>query len=114
MKTKKDNVGLIESTTEAWESGRLGRDEQHAKLAPQSSAELDDILGLQMISIRLSKDLIESFKLLGEKYGMGYQPLMREALKRFADAELKMIAREMLQEQSVKKINSKTRNRKVA
>jgi hypothetical protein len=31
---------------------------------------------------------------------MGYQPLMREALKRFADGELKMIAREMLEKQT--------------
>ncbi len=114
MKAKKNNVDLIESTVDAWESGQLGRDEQHAKIAPQSSAELDEILGLQMISIRLSKELIESFKLLGEKYNMGYQPLMREALKRFADAELKMIAREMLQEHRDKKTATKTKNRKAA
>ena len=49
-----------------------------------------------------------------EKYNMGYQPLMREALKRFADAELKMIAREMLQEHRDKKTATKTKNRKVA
>lgn len=54
---------------------------------------MDEDLGLQMISIRLSKELINSFKLLGHKYGMGYQPLMREALKRFADGELKIIAK---------------------
>ena len=56
-----------------------------------------------MISIRLEKDLIESFKLLGTKYDMGYQPLMREALKRFIDGEFKMIASEALEKQKTDK-----------
>jgi hypothetical protein len=34
---------------------------------------------------------------------MGYQPLMREALKRFVDGELKMVALEALQKQSATK-----------
>lgn len=50
-----------------------------------------------MISIRLDKELIDTFKLLGKKYQMGYQPLMREALKRFVDGELKMVALEVLE-----------------
>ena len=56
-----------------------------------------------MISIRLEKDLIEPCKLLGTKYDMGYQPLMREALKRFIDGGFKMIASEALEKQKTNK-----------
>ena len=79
----------------------VGRDELFVKVASRSEAKkIDDALDLQMISIRLSKDLIQTFKLLGLKNGMGYQPLMREALKRFADNELKIIAKNILKKQS--------------
>ena len=88
------------NTPEAWESGELGRDAKFLRTVdPRISNQIDDALGLQMISIRLEKDLIESFKLLGTKYDMGYQPLMREALKRFIDGEFKMIASEALEKQ---------------
>jgi predicted DNA-binding protein len=69
------------------------------KLGPQ----IDDALGLQMTSIRLEKDLIESFKLLGTKYDLGCQPLMREALKRFVEGEFKIIASEALEKQKAAK-----------
>jgi uncharacterized protein (DUF4415 family) len=91
----------IADTPEEWESGELGQSHEYAKVAPSKLAsEIDDALGLQMISIRLDKELIDMFKLLGSKYHMGYQPLMREALKRFVDGELKMVALEALQKQS--------------
>ncbi len=92
------------NTPEAWESGELGRDAKFARTVdPRIGNQIDDALGLQMISIRLEKDLIESFKLLGTKYDMGYQPLMREALKRFIDGEFKMIASEALEKQKTDK-----------
>lgn len=84
--------GKILGTDEAWESGELGANEKHARRAdPKVNEQIDEALGLQMISIRLEKKLIESFKLLGTFHGLGYQPLMRDALKRFADAEMKAI-----------------------
>ncbi len=49
---------------------------------------------MQMISIRLHKELIEDFKKIAEFRGIGYQPLMRDALQRFAAAEYKLIATE--------------------
>lgn len=89
----------IEDTVEAWESGALGRDVAHAKRAPKElEQQVDDALGLQAISIRLNKELIEKFKLIAKIHGMGYQPLMREALKRFADAEIKVILTQMANE----------------
>lgn len=91
----------IANTPEAWESGELGQSLEHTKVVPSKTAsEINDALGLQMISIRLDKELIDMFKLLGSKYQMGYQPLMREALKRFVDGKLKMVALEALQKQS--------------
>jgi uncharacterized protein (DUF4415 family) len=88
MKTPK-----IKGTPEGWEDGRLGRDEAHAQPAPKELAQqIDEGLGLQMISIRLQKELIEDYKKIAEFHGVGYQPLMRDALKRFADVEFKKIA----------------------
>ena len=67
-----------------------------------------------MISIRLEQDLIESFKLLGAKYDMGYQPLMREALKRFVEGEFRLIASEALEKQRAEKQKSGKRMAKAA
>lgn len=90
----------IPGTDEAWESGQLGNDPQHARAVGKETADhIDEALGLQMISIRLDKSLIDSFKLLGEFHGVGYQPLMRDALRRFAEAEMKAIVNGMVESQ---------------
>ncbi len=88
----------IPGTDEAWESGELGADENHiGRLSPtELSAEatlIQDSLGLQPISIRLEKTLIENFKAIATLEGIGYQTLMRQALRRFADCEMKRILR---------------------
>lgn len=86
------NIDKIPGTTEAWESGQLGEDANHARSASAETTQaIHDALGLQMISIRLNKDLIDTFKCLAEYYGVGYQPLMRDALRRFAEGEMKQI-----------------------
>ena len=105
------------NTADVWESGDLGRDIKHARAADKNrGSQIDDALGLQMISIRLEKDLIESYKLLGTKYDMGYQPLMREALKRFVEGEFKLIASEALEKQKAAKpkLNTIKRIKKAA
>jgi len=86
------NAKKIPGTVEAWESGELGNDEAHAVVVPEASTEVDQTLGLQAVSIRLQKSLIDDFKFLAEEHGMGYQPLMREALRRFAESEMKRLA----------------------
>lgn len=74
----------IESTDDAWESGALGAVEAHVRSAPaELEASIDASLGLQSISIRLPKQLIEAYKLIGAYHGVGYQPLMRDILQRF-------------------------------
>lgn len=91
----------IEDTPQAWESGALGRDAAHAMRAPKDMEQkIDDALGLQAISIRLHKELIEDFKFIAKFHGIGYQPLMRDALKRFAEAEYKRIAVQLASEKA--------------
>lgn len=80
-----------------WEAGELGLSVEHAVAAPESvEREIDDALGLQMISVRLPRKLIEDLKLIASKEGIGYQPLMRRVLMRFAHAEFRAMAREQL------------------
>jgi predicted DNA binding CopG/RHH family protein len=82
----------IPASDEAWDSGELGRDEEFAKPAEDDIENaIDESLELQMISIRLQKSLIESFKQIASINGIGYQPLMRQILKRFVDCEMKRI-----------------------
>ncbi len=86
----------IPGTEEAWENGNLGRDKNYAKKSDLSKDLVDKALDLQSISIRLPKTLIEDFKLIANLNGLGYQTLMRQILKRFADSEIKQIVRECL------------------
>jgi predicted DNA binding CopG/RHH family protein len=82
----------ILGTDEAWETDKLGNDPKYAKAASlEITKEIDEALCLQSISIRLEKRLIDSFKVLADFHGVGYQPLMRDALNRFANAEMKAI-----------------------
>jgi uncharacterized protein (DUF4415 family) len=91
----KNTVKKIEGTPEAWESGALGRDARYVRTAAAVvDQQVDDSLGLQMISIRLPKELIEDYKKIAEFQGIGYQPLMRDALKQFAETEYKRMALE--------------------
>jgi len=97
----------INDTTEAWDSEILGNDEQFVRRAPRDAErDLDESLGLQAISIRLPKDLIEQYKLISKIHGMGYQPLMREALKRFATGEVKVILTQMANEGKIETLEN--------
>ena len=103
----------IEGTAEAWESRKLGADEQFVKAAPSElERQLDDSLGLQMISIRLSKELIDDFKFMADFHGIGYQPLMRDTLQRFAYSEMRKIAKGLVDPQ--KGHSSREKAKKVA
>lgn len=94
-----DDTTTVDDTTEAWENGALGRDPEFAQPLDEATwakerADIDESLGLKAISIRLEKDLIDDFRKIAKLNGMGYQPLMRQALKRFADCEKKRILTE--------------------
>lgn len=87
----------ILDTEEAWEEGKLGRDDAFVQTGDVAVDEaIDDAIGLQPISIRLERSLIEDFKMIAQLHGLGYQPLMRQALKRFAECEKKRLLRELV------------------
>ncbi|GAB2531181.1 hypothetical protein [Simplicispira piscis] len=82
-------------TDNAWESGELGENMESAKVvSSETERAIQDALGMQLISIRLPKSVIEDFKVIAQIEGIGYQPLMREALIRYAECESKRIMRE--------------------
>lgn len=90
----------VEMPEDAWESGKLGRDAAYVERAsPELKEEIQGALELQMISLRLQKALIAEFKLIAEYRGIGYQPLMRDVLARFARAEIMQIASELRDQQ---------------
>lgn len=101
MKTHAD--GTIPGTDKAWEEGVLGSDESFvghlsADELAADAALIQESMGLQPISIRLEKTLIDDFKKIATIHGLGYQTLMRQALKRFADCEKKRILAEMAEQ----------------
>jgi hypothetical protein len=53
--------------------------------------QIDDAQGLQAISIRLDKELIEKFGQIAKIHSMGYQLLMRGSADASAEAEIKVI-----------------------
>jgi len=88
----------IESTSEAWESGELGREDEFVEKADLSETDYNEALGLQMISIRLQKTLIEHLKSFAKIHKLGYQPLMKIILQRWVDGELKTIGNQIIAE----------------
>jgi uncharacterized protein (DUF4415 family) len=89
-----ENTNKIESSVEAWEDGSLGRDEQFVSKVDIDRQVIDDSLELQLISIRMQKGLLEDLKDIAQLKGIGYQPLMKQILRRFVDAEKKFLLRE--------------------
>lgn len=98
----------IPGTDEAWETDVLGNNPKFAKaVSHEITEQIDAATCLQSISIRLEKKLVESFKLLAEFHGVGYQPLMRDALNRFASSELKAIVSGLVESQRGRKPQKK-------
>ena len=104
----------VESTEEAWDTGELGRDEKYVRrAAPEQEATLDSALRMQPISVRLQTDLIEQLKFIAKYHGIGYQPLMRDILSRWARTEILSIA-EQMKEQLEAKETIEAASRKLA
>lgn len=110
----------------AWDNGELGQDEKFVKKVDhEEEIKLEDALGLQMISIRLQKQLIEDLKFIATAHGVGYQPLMRDILNRFVVSEKKQIinhvismkeeeARQQLEEENKSRSPKKPGHKKAA
>lgn len=77
----------IEDTTEAWENGTLGCDARFARVVEQSEQEIqaiNDAFDLEVIELRLEKEVVEEFKRIAATKGVGYKTLMRVSLKTLA------------------------------
>lgn len=87
----------VQSEECPWETGELGRSLDHAVVVDDAHEKrIDEALQLQLISIRLEKSLIEALKFIAAHHkGIGYQPLIRQILHRFATSEVNRIGREM-------------------
>lgn len=82
----------IEGTPENWDDRSLGAEEEYVAVADHIDEQsINDQLELHQISIRLQRSLIEDFKQVAKLHGLGYQPLMRQALTRFIESEKKRL-----------------------
>ena len=95
----KTTTHMIKGSTGNWETGKLGLSEEHAvEASPKEMAELESALELKLISIRLQKQLIAKLKFIAAYNGVGYQPLIRDIMNRFASHEIVTIARKIQEE----------------
>lgn len=86
---------------EDWETRKLGATESFVrKVSSTREKALDNKMGLQVISIRLQKGLIEDLTELAIQDGLGYQPYMRQVLtqhvrneKRNRNKHLRVVSR---------------------
>jgi predicted DNA binding CopG/RHH family protein len=81
-----------QDNADMWDNRDLGASEEHAEaISPSLAAEFDDMMELQAISIRLQKSLLSNLKTIAAHHQIGYQPMVRDLLTRFAEAEMKKI-----------------------
>ncbi len=111
-------VPKIPASDDAWDSGELGRDEEFTKVVDDvDDAVIDAALDLTPVSIRLQRSLIDNFKMIAKQHGIGYQPLMRQVLTRFAVHETRQMANDLLVErkkQEKAEKEEKRQQRKIA
>ena len=92
----------IKGSTQNWESGKLGRDAGYVVSATaEEELALANALELKPISIRMPTDLIRTLKVIAGVHGIGYQPLIRDVLSRFARAEMIDLLRQFEEQKSL-------------
>ena len=99
----------IPASDEAWDDEILGADAGSMKVADKEmESAVDDASGTQLISIRMQKSMIDSFKAIaGANKGIGYQTLMKQILQRFIEGEMKRVWNEHIAEQAAERRASK-------
>lgn len=96
MPINQDLLTRLEESADDWgPTGRLGNDPGHV-VHVEESKNVDEVLGLHPISIRLPKELVRDLKAIAQINGMGYQPLIRTVCQRFVDAEKRAIIRDQV------------------
>ena len=103
------NKATIPATDEAWDERVLGSDEAYVEIADESLTEsVDKAAGTQLISMRVSKSMIDDFKAIAaQNGGIGYQTLMKQILQRFIDSEKRQVWNEYVSKK-LKEQNSNT------
>lgn len=87
----------ILDTPENWENGILGESFEHAAVVSEEETKaIENALGLQMISIRLQRSLLNDLKEIARFHGIGYQPMIRDLLGRFARSELRNVLKKQV------------------
>lgn len=90
----------IYGNIDLWESGELGSSKETAKISNFSVEDLQKSIQLQAISLRMQKDVLENLKFIAKYHGIGYQPLIKQILKRFVDSEMNEILKKEINLQS--------------
>ena len=91
----------IPGSVENWESGTLGLTLEHAKrVDEEETAAIEKATGqnMQLISMRLPQELLGVLKEIAKYRGIGYQPMIRDLLDRWAAGEIKTILNERYNE----------------
>lgn len=84
----------VESVTrQPWEDLDNDLEENSTVATVEQEQAIDEAMGLQMISIRLQRSLLTNLKAIARYHGVGYQPLIRDLLNRFAKSETQDILR---------------------
>ncbi len=66
----------------------MGASAKHAvRVSDEQTKALDNALGLQLLSFRIQKSLIQKLKNIAQREGIGYQPLMRQVLTRYVQEQ---------------------------
>lgn len=103
MTKETTKIQAVPDPADAWDEGTLGREEQFVECAPEDvKRQIHEAVGMQMISIRLQQQLIEGLKLIAKHRGIGYQPLIRDVLARFARSEILLMVKEMQEQEQAR------------
>jgi predicted DNA binding CopG/RHH family protein len=74
----------FDDDTDLWETRQLGASEEYVRVvSPAKTKAVHESLGLQPITIRLQKELVDELKTLAKKEGLGYQPFIRHVLTKY-------------------------------
>jgi len=74
-----------------WESLDDGLEAACVSAPPGEAEAVERALGLQMVSMRLQPELVATLKQIAAHHKIGYQPMIRDLLNRFAASEIRQI-----------------------
>jgi predicted DNA binding CopG/RHH family protein len=74
----------FDAENELWETRQLGASSEHAvRTSAEADKALDDAIGLQLLTFRIQKPVVDKLRRLATLEGIGYQPLMRQVLTKY-------------------------------